>query len=78
MQSGGLRFHLNAMKATSARKRRAPRQPRRELPYDESVDEPGALLERENVDVEGEVPQKPNPNIDRGDKDEFSPPAFEE
>ncbi|NWG25935.1 MAG: hypothetical protein HXY30_16230 [Pseudorhodoplanes sp.] len=52
--------------------------PKRPTPPDESVDEPAALIERETADIEAEVPQTPNPNIDRGEKDEPTPPAFEE
>lgn len=52
--------------------------PKRPLTHDESVDEPAELIEQETADIEAEVPQTPNPNIDRGEKEEQTPPAFEE
>ena len=52
--------------------------PKRPMPHDESVDEPAKLIEQETADIEGEVPQTPNPRSDRGEKDEQTPPIFEE
>lgn len=64
-------------KALSGNKQN-PEQPRRPSTYNESVDEPGELLREEPVEIEAERPQTPNPNIDRGEKDKPTPPAFEE
>lgn len=54
------------------------KQPKRPYSYDESVDEAAGLLKKEAVDIEAERPLKPNPNIDRGEKEDPAPPVFEE
>lgn len=54
------------------------KQPRRPSGYDEGVDEPAELLKKEPVDVEAEQPLTPNPNIDRGEREDSTPPVFEE
>lgn len=52
--------------------------PKRPAGQDVSVDEPAALVQRENADIEAEMPFQENPNIERGEREESTPPAFEE
>lgn len=52
-----------------------PKPPRR---GDVSVDEPASLIRKEEADIEAETPLQDNPNIERGEKEDQTPPAFEE
>jgi hypothetical protein len=53
-------------------------QPKRPYPYDESLDEPAELIEKETVEIEAERPLAPNPNVERTDEKVPDPPVFEE
>jgi hypothetical protein len=66
------------MSAKRIRKDLAAKKPRRPYSSDEELDESAELLEKETVDVEAAVPAVPNPNIERGEKEDMEPPAFEE
>jgi hypothetical protein len=56
-----------------------PRQDKRELSYDESVDEPAKLIADEPVEVEAEIPAEENEPVERIDEDDrFEPPMFDE
>lgn len=56
-----------------------PKKRQRHHSYDESVDEPGKLIENEPVEVEAEVPSEENEPVERIEKeDEPEPPVFEE
>jgi|GEM_PF-1547142 hypothetical protein len=47
--------------------------------YDESVDEPGKLIEKEPAEIEAEIPSEENEPVERIEKEEKPlPPAFEE
>jgi len=52
---------------------------RRRHSYDESVDEPAKLIERESVEIEAEVPAEENEPVETIEpKDKPETPAFED
>ena len=54
---------------------RQPKPPRR---GDVNADEPASLIQREQADIEADLPLQENPNIERGEKEDKTLPAFEE
>lgn len=56
-----------------------PKRRDKHYSYDESVDEPGKLIEREAVEIEQEIPAEEKRPIERiEDNDRPKVPAFEE
>ena len=56
-----------------------PKKRQKHYSYDESVDEPGKLIEEEAVDVEAEVPAEENEPVERSEpEDKPAPPVFDE
>ncbi len=56
-----------------------PKRRQRHHSYDESVDEPPALIADESVEVEAEIPAEENEPVERIERDDAdAPPAFEE
>ena len=56
-------------------KDRQPKPPRRS---DVNANEPASLIQREQADIEADLPLQENPNIERGEKEDKTLPAFEE
>jgi hypothetical protein len=55
-----------------------PKKRPRHYSYDESVDEPGKLLEQEAVETEAEIPSEDSEAIERPEPTDSDGPAFEE
>ena len=56
-----------------------PKKRQRHHSYDETVDEPTAVIEKESVEVEAEVPAEENESVEASNaEDETDSPAFEE
>ncbi len=56
-----------------------PKRRQRHHSYDESVDEPAAVIEKEPVEVEAEIPAEENESVETSKpEDETASPAFEE
>lgn len=69
-----MHFFPEGSAATAVPKKRNPRHS-----YDENLDEPAKLIEREPVDVEAERPEVENVPVENLESDEpSSPPAFED
>lgn len=55
-----------------------PRQQRHRRSYDENVDEPPQLVEREATEIQHEVPADDNESVEDRQHEKHEPPAFEE
>lgn len=56
-----------------------PKRRQRHHSYDESVDEPAPVIEKESVEVEAEIPAGENESVETSRQDdENTSPAFEE
>jgi hypothetical protein len=56
-----------------------PKQREKHHSYDETVDEPGKLIDNETVDIEREAPAEDNESVESIEGENTSkPPAFEE
>jgi hypothetical protein len=60
------------------RTQRAPKKRPQHYSYDTNLDEPGELLQQEAVDIEEETAGEDSESIEQLDREEKSPPAFEE
>lgn len=59
--------------------RSGPKKRPRHYSYEEDVDEPAGLIEKEAFDVEAEVPAEENEPVERsGDEEKPAPAAYEE
>jgi hypothetical protein len=69
-----------AMQAADRHRRtqRAPKKRPQHYSYDTNLDEPGELLQQEAVDIEEETAGEDSESIEQLDREEKSPPAFEE
>jgi hypothetical protein len=57
---------------------RAPKKRPQHYSYDTNLDEPAELLRQEAVDIEEETAAEDSEPIERPDREDVSPPAFEE
>jgi hypothetical protein len=56
-----------------------PKRRQRHHSYDESVDEPAPVIEKESVEIEAEIPAEENESVETSkQEDETASPAFEE
>ena len=56
-----------------------PKRRQRHHSYDESVDEPARVIDKESVEVEAEIPAEENESVETSQQeDETASPAFEE
>lgn len=67
------------MQAAQSHDRAGGPKRKKHYSYDENVDEPGKLIDKETTDIERETPADGNESLQQvDDKDRREPPAFEE
>ena len=67
------------MMAENRRRTIGPKQREKHLAYDETVDEPGKLIDNETVEIERDIPAEDNEPVERIEGENTSKlPAFEE
>lgn len=66
------------MQAAQSHDRTSGPKQKKHYSYDENVDEPGKLIDKESADIERETPADGNEPLQRVEEIKRAPPAFEE